>query len=184
MGFLSDIGIGSDITNLGREVQRVGRDISQPFTEVEQFFTQDIPALARDVEGFFKEEFTEFARDTGEFLGITDQGKLSPPTPIGDQSQRQAVSTEQLRKIIPAIKQFESTTGRNIQSETIEGLSRAQLTIASDRATQDFALALQAKGLDAELAFRLAEQARSDRAATAGGIFDLFKAGVSLFALF
>ena len=78
--------------------------------------------------------------------------------PLPNRSERQSVSTEAIRKLIPSLKQFESTTGREASSNIIEGISRGALTVASNRAAQDFALELQARGINADQAFRLAQQ--------------------------
>ena len=162
--FLKDIGVGEDVTSALSNIGDIAIGGSSILGEKDPVFQATVKG-----ESFQGALADVLPIETPPDLipGVPNEIKIpdidpsrSNIIPIPDRVERQSVSTEAIRKIIPAIKQFESTTGRNVRSEIVEGIARGALTVASNRAAQDFALELQARGMNADQAFRLATRNR------------------------
>src|SRR3990167_3306267 len=104
--------------------------------------------------------------------------KPNIPMPTMPKQQQQTVSGDVFNRILPSIKQWESTTGRTVAPGVTRDLALAEFGTAADRAVQNRGLALQEYGIDVQ---KWAEANRIDLQAQE---LDLRRWGMNTDALF
>lgn len=87
---------------------------------------------------------------TAEQIGNAPRGRAITAAPIMQKQQQQAISGDTFNRILPAIKQYESTTGRRIGPQALKAFAEQEFETAANRSAQNKALALQEHGLEVQ----------------------------------